>query len=244
MSYKQLIILLLTAALAACSPTQTLPTTTPTLVVWRLQYTPALKWMEPIFNQCTSQQKGTGVLVKEVSAPFLELQDADLLLRWGENGEITGEAVIIGYDTLVVAVHPENPLKSLQVDDLTAIYTGQVSTWDQLNPALPAESISVWSYADGSETRRVFDELFQAYNPFILLHLAPGPAEMRTALAEDPYAVGFLPNRWIDESLHSVALTGIDPETHLVPILAITQSAPQGLLQDWLLCLQSAASIQ
>ena len=245
MSHKRWIILILAAGLLpGCRPNQALPTTTPTLEIWRLQYTPALKWMEPIFNQCTSQKANTGLLVKEVPAASLELQDADLLLQWGENGEISASAVIIGYDTLGVAVHPESPITSLQVDHLTAIYNGQVSSWDEVDPSLPAESISIWSYAEGSETRRVFDEIFQAHNPFTLLHLAPGPAEMRTALSEDPYAIGFLPDRWGDHSLRSATIVGVDPGAHPVPILGITPSDPQGITRDWLLCLQGALSSQ
>jgi hypothetical protein len=244
MSYKRLIILILLSSLAACSPSQALPTTAPTLEVWRLQYTPALSWMAPIFNQCTSQQTGTGLLVKEVTAPYLKLQEAELLLRWGESGEIIGDAVIIGYDELVLSVHPDNPIEALQADDLTAIYTGRITTWDELTPTLSAESIIVWSYPDGSETRSVFDDIFQAHNPFTLLHLAPGPAEMRAALSEDPFAIGYLPGRWMDESLHPVPLTGVELETHPVPILGIMPTTPEGRYRDWLLCLKSAVASQ
>ena len=198
--------------------------------------------MAPIFNQCTSQQVDAGLLVKEATSSYLEMEDADILLRWGESGEITGSAVIIAYDELVIAVHPDNPIKSLQADDLTAIYAGQRTTWDELAPALPAESISVWSYPEVSETRRVFDEIFQTHNPFTVIHLAPGPAEMWAAISEDPYAIGYLPGHWMDGSLRSVTLTGVDLETHQVPILGIMSSAPEGQYRDWLLCLQSAVS--
>jgi hypothetical protein len=244
MSYNRLIVLILAASLAACSPNQAPPTTTPTLEVWRLQYTPALKWMEPIFNQCTTQQIGTGLLVQEITAPNLNLQEADLLLRWGENGEISGKAVIIGYDRLVVTVHPNNPFNSLAADELAAVYNGKVSAWDELDPSLPAEPIIAWSYPQGSETQRVFDETFPAYNPVGLLHLAPGPAEMVTALSEDPNAVGFLPGRWMDNGLRSVTITDLDPEIQPVPILGIAPSVPQGIYRDWLLCLQNTLSAQ
>lgn len=242
MSFRRLIILILVVGVTACSSAPETPTAAPTLEIRRLQYTPALSWMEPIFNHCTAQQAETGLLVKEVSAPYLDLQDADILLRWGENGEIAGHAVVVGYDDLVVTVHPDNSIDSITLDDLLAIYTGQVSTWDEINPELPAEAISVWSYPEDSETRSAFEDTFQGHNPYTFIHLAPGPAEMRAAISENPQAIGYLPGRWLNENLRAVNIVNIDPDVYPVPILGITPVPPAGSIRNWLLCLQTEIS--
>jgi hypothetical protein len=61
---------------------------------------------------------------------------------------------------------------------------------------------------------------------------------MRQAVAADPSAIGYLPRRWVDSSLRPLSIDGISETSLRQPILAVTQTTPQGAQKEWLLCLQ------
>ena len=61
-------------------------------------------------------------------------------------GDMTssGQEHIVAIDSIVVITHPENPVKSIGLDDLADIYTGRKTNWSQLGgPDLPIELSSV-----------------------------------------------------------------------------------------------------
>ena len=41
---------------------------------------------------------------------------------------------IIAQDEIAVVVHEDNPMQDITLDALKQIYTGEICTWNQLNP--------------------------------------------------------------------------------------------------------------
>ncbi len=76
--------------------------------------------------------------------------------RAKSRGAIANE-IPVALDGLAIAVHTSNPVKSLTMDELRRIYTGQITNWNQVGgPNLP---ISVFSRDSNSGTYGFYQEV-------------------------------------------------------------------------------------
>jgi hypothetical protein len=230
---------LLLLALAACQNPQPIPAATPTM--WRVQRTPALAWMGSTFNTCAQQQSGIAIQTIETAAVNLNPAKAAFSLRWGEPQTLVGTAYEIGWDVLVVIVNPSNPVQSLNRKELLAIYNGSARDWKTFMPAgSSGGQIQVWSGIEGDDLRQVFEGQIlkqTAFTPFAFL--APSPDAMLFAIAADANAIGYLPARWLNDKVKTVALKDVPAEDLKQPILAISNQLPPAEMKIWLSCLQS-----
>lgn len=223
--------------LTACMPAT--PQPLPTLQLWQAQFTPSLRWIGPALNLCTRQQPGIALSIDERPAQALNPAQADFTLRWGAPEPLKGYAVVIATDELVVIVHPDNPLDSLDLSEIKAIFTGKTQSWSAFIKGNSGR-IQVWTEADGSDVQQVFQSnLLQQplTNPFA--HLAPDPMAMRQSVGSDLTAIGYLPRRWLDSTVRAVQIKKISAASLRQPILVMRETGPQGAQKDWLLCLPS-----
>jgi phosphate binding protein len=65
---------------------------------------------------------------------------------------------LIGIDALTVAVNLDSPVDQLKRSQLIDIFTGAVTTWDQVNPEWPAEPIALFTPGTDSGTFQFFGE--------------------------------------------------------------------------------------
>ena len=209
----------------------------PTPQYWRVQYTPALAWMAPAFNLCIRQQPGYALAVFVKPASAMDITQAEITLRWGPLAENSGYQAELGSDDLVVVVNPQNPVHDLTGRQIREIFTGTNRTWSNYSQGNPAP-IQVWGYPKGNEIRQYFEDALAPVMSNPSAHLAPDPDAMRQAVTADPSAIGYLPWRWVDSSVRQLSITGISGSSLRQPILAITQTEPQGAQKEWLLCLQ------
>ncbi|MEM7642165.1 MAG: phosphate ABC transporter substrate-binding/OmpA family protein [Pseudomonadota bacterium] len=101
---------------------------------------------------------------------------------------------IVALDSLVVIVHPNNPIESLTTDQLADIFSGVITDWSDLG--LEAAPIQVIGRPEESGTQAVF-------NSFIFddaqVPLAPDAlilndnVAMAAAVNDNPAAIGFVP---------------------------------------------------
>ncbi|NMC79640.1 MAG: hypothetical protein GYA59_09800 [Chloroflexi bacterium] len=241
MRYNRLFFLLLALLLVACQAATPTPAPMPTL--WQVGYTSTLSWMGPLFNTCTLQDSGVGLLVFERPASALDPQESDFSLRWGAPPDSSIPAAVIGSDELVFITHPDNPVQSLSLDDLKAIFSGTARSWEAFGTS-PSE-IELWLAPDGSDLQQVFQALLGLGDgPTPYGFLAPDPLAMRQAVAASPTAIGYLPARWLDESVQMLTVSDVTLEALQQPILALYNQEPQGQKKQWLLCVQNAIAEQ
>jgi ABC-type phosphate transport system substrate-binding protein len=155
----------------------------------------------------------------------------------------------LGEDQLSLIVHPSSPLKALSISQLQAIYNGSAQKWNVLlqpackecapdsakNP-LSGKEIHPWAYLPGEDIQKIFQTQAGLAARTGLNFLAPNPTAMRTAIASDPQAIGFLPQRDLDASVKSLQLTGIKVDTLRQPVTASLPAKPQPETQVWLAC--------
>lgn len=92
-----------------------------------------------------------------VSSRRITIEEARSLREYGADSMVGVDSEhILATDSIVVVTHPSNPVTSITVDQLAAIYAGSISNWSELggNDA----PISAVHLARGSGTRGVFED--------------------------------------------------------------------------------------
>jgi len=209
----------------ACTPA----THTAALEPIRVQYSFAAQpWLGNITN-CA----GKNIVAVELRAvDFQDAKSADLVIRIGQPDNLITPAYQIGSDDLLVIVNHQNPLKKLTADQVRAFFTGRIQTWKAINGT--DTPVQVWVFPTGEDVQQVFEQSVLGGSPVTSLsRLANSPGEMSQAISKDANAIGILTRRWKTGSTSDVFAAA----SHL-PVMAITQSEPQGALVTILACLQ------
>ncbi|MEJ6402949.1 phosphate ABC transporter substrate-binding/OmpA family protein [Yoonia sp. 2307UL14-13] len=99
---------------------------------------------------------------------------------------------ILALDTLVVIVHPNNPVETLTLDQLRSIYAGQITNWVDVggNDA----PITIVNHAQGSDTRDVFNNtVFNSDIPAVPTSgiVAQNNNDMAATVNSDVNAIGY-----------------------------------------------------
>ena len=194
--------------------------------------------MDENINQCIREQPRAGIFLEEVTTLEINPQLADVTFTWGTVPEGDMPVFQLGSDSLIVIVHPDNPIQSVKADQLGNIGSGKWTTWNQVDGKLSGE-VAWWVLPPEDETRLLLENALEAdmqANPFAWL--APDPAATVQSVADDPLAIGAVPSRWVDATVKSIAIEDISQDALTLPILAVTRQQPDSELTAFLGCLQ------
>lgn len=117
---------------------------------------------------------------------------------------------IIAYDGIVVVTHPSNKVDDLTIEQVKQIFTGEVTNWKELGGE--DMEIVVVSREDGSGSRDAFQEIV-GYSSGELLReaiIASGNGNIKTTVATNRHAVGFISFEYVDETISTVKINGVE----------------------------------
>lgn len=117
---------------------------------------------------------------------------------------------IIAYDGIVVVTHPSNKVKNLTMEQVKAVFTGEVTNWKELGGR--DMEIVVVSREDGSGSRDAFQEIV-GYSSGELVRsaiIASGNGNIKTTVATNKHAVGFISFEYIDSSISTIDINGVE----------------------------------
>lgn len=103
----------------------------------------------------------------------------------------------VGVDALAVVVNPQNTfVEALTFDQLAQVFSGQARTWDQVDPAFPAEPIAIFSPGVDSGTFDFFVEEVLGGDESQILALpdavlSEDDIELVLGIEANPYAIGY-----------------------------------------------------
>lgn len=209
--HNDILLFLLSFFLFSCSPST--PSTTPPLVSVYSTAT-AQPWLPEVYA-CA----GTAAVISRVD----DASAADIALRVGEPSFLDSPAFQIDTEEILIVTHRQSPVQNLTLGEARALFAGQGDP-----------SVQVWVYATGEDVQEVFDRVLMAgvrVSPSAWL--AANPQQMSDTLVNEPNTVGILPRHWKAGDTRDVFSVAT------VPVLAITQSEPQGVIQALLSCLQN-----
>ena len=128
----------------------------------------------------------------------------------------------IALDAVCVIVHPcvENalgePLK-LKIEEVREIFTGRLTYWDQVDPRLPHEPITVFIREPGSGTRGTFEEHVLREGDICVGHEKHGNPAMRDAVATTEWSIGYVGLGFVTENVRAVWIYNDDLGTYVQP---------------------------
>ena len=135
---------------------------------------------------------GDGSADLAASSRPIKDSEAASLARLGDLKSSESEQVI-AIDGLAVILHPSNPLKSLTVDQLAQVFSGEVKTWEELGGR--GGTIDLYARDDNSGTFDTFKELVLASHGKTLAKNAKrfeSSTELSDSVSHDPQGIGFI----------------------------------------------------
>ncbi len=148
---------------------------------------------------------------------------ADISLRVGEPEFLSSFAYQIDEEEILIVTHRQSPVQNLTLENAQALFAG-----------LGDPSVQVWVYASG-------DDVFEVFDQFVMMGrsasssalVAVSPQQMSDVLNAESNAVGILPRHWKAGDVRDVYSVA------KVPVLAIMQAEPQGVVNQLIGCLQN-----
>jgi len=148
----------------------------------------------------------------------------------------------VARDGLAVIVHPRNPVESLTLEEIRAVFDGSVRNWSLLGGRRGA--IHIVTREEGSGTRGAFQELVmkeaRIYRGAIV---QDSNGTVREIVAGDPNAVGYISLGLVDDSVKALRLNGVEAteetiENHEYPLvrpfLFVASDEPRGRARDFI----------
>lgn len=147
---------------------------------------------------------------------------ADIALRVGEPEFLAASAYQIDTEEILVVTHRQSPVQNLTLEQARALFAGQEDP-----------SVQVWVYSSAEDVQGVFDRTVMAGRSVTpSARLAADPQQMSDTLVNESNAVGILPRHWKAGNVREVFTVAT------VPVLALTELEPQGVIQQLIACLQ------
>jgi phosphate transport system substrate-binding protein len=157
-----------------------------------------------------------------------------------ETGRVTGIAV--ARDGIAIVVHPTLPCNDLVLEQLRAIYAGEIKTWRQLGGGdVP---ITLITREEGSGTRAAFEALVMDGRRIAASALVQdSTGAVRQMVASDPAAIGYVSIGLVDASVKALRLRGVEATEANIdagqyplvrPFLFVVPSQPLPLAQDFI----------
>lgn len=234
-----LLVIILTAckSIAEASPP-------PTPAALRLAYAPALRPWVGRLAACAEKQPEAAMFLEEVPVSQFGANQYDAVLRLGGTPNPASYAVILGYDKLKIIVNAKNPVTSLNKADLSDLFDGSLATWELLSPpnGVYVVSVQVWSYLPESELANLTGSYLRT-KITNAAHLASHPGQVIEAVVDEPGAVGLVSDSWLVDKPEGVKTIDLPGEflDQQIPVLAVTNSEPQGSLRTLLACVSKDA---
>jgi phosphate transport system substrate-binding protein len=145
-------------------------------------------------------------------------------------------------DGVGIIINPANTIKNIGRDQLKDIYSGKIDNWSALGGM--DHAITLYTRDESSGTREVFWEKALGKGDISAKALfVESNGAMKTAVAKDPYAIGYVSVGHIDNSVQPVPLDGVSPTLESVKngtykvargLYSNTRGEPTGLTKQFI----------
>ena len=116
---------------------------------------------------------------------------------------------VLCYDGIAVIVNPENTVEDLTLDQIAAIYTGEIKNWSEVGGA-DAEIVLIGREA-GSGTRSGFEEIVKVADKCQYRQELSSTGDVITTVAQNPGAIGYASLASVKDTVKAVKVSGVTP---------------------------------
>ena len=153
---------------------------------------------------------GSGVGIKQVGEGLVDIGNSGRKPTDDEIQKYSLKLFQWAIDGVGVVVNPQNPVKTLSTLQLTEIFSGKITNWKFLGG--PDKPINVYTRDNSSGTREVFwEKALDKGEITDKANVVVSNGAMKTAVANDPYGIGYVSVGHMDNSTAPVILDGAEP---------------------------------
>ncbi len=195
---------------------------------------------------------GSGVGIKQVGEGLVDIGNSGRKPSEEEAHKYGLKMFKWAIDGVGLVVHPRNPVKALTSAQVKKIFAGQITNWQQVGGA--DKGIDLYTRDEASGTREVFWKKALAKGEIAAkANVVASNGAMKTAVANDPYSIGYVSVGHIDATVSPVALDGVIPSKETVRngtykvargLYSNTKGNPSGLAEKFINYLYSAEGQQ
>lgn len=150
---------------------------------------------------------GSSAGVEQVLAGAVDIGNASRNLKDSEK-EAGAVENIVAIDGIAVIVDKANTVTDLTKDQLTGIYTGTITNWNELGGA--DQPIVVVGRESGSGTRGAFEEILKVEDLCKYSNEINSTGGVMAKVASTPGAIGYVSLDILDATVLAVKLEGVD----------------------------------
>ena len=123
-------------------------------------------------------------------------------------------ATTLAYDGIAVIVNPENTVEDLTVEQIAAIYTGEITNWNEVG-GIDAEIVLIGREA-GSGTRGGFEEIVDVEDACQYRQELTSTGDVITAVSQNPGAIGYASLASVKDTVKAIKVGGVAPSEETV----------------------------
>ena len=154
---------------------------------------------------------GSGIKAVQEGRCDIGLSSRALKAEEEEQGLV---ATTLAYDGIAVIVNPENTVEDLTVEQIAAIYTGEITNWSEVG-GMDAEIVLVGREA-GSGTRSGFEEIVGVEDLCQYRQELTSTGDVITAVSQNPGAIGYASLASVKDTVKAIKVGGVAPSDETV----------------------------
>lgn len=156
----------------------------------------------------TYNPTGSGSGVKAVLEGRCDIGLSSRSLKDEEKAEGLKETVL-AYDGIAIIVNPENPVADLSLEQIAAIYTGEITNWKDIG-GNDAEIVCIGREA-GSGTRDGFESITDTKDACAYRQELTSTGDVITTVSQNPDAIGYASVASVKDSIKAISVGGVAP---------------------------------
>ncbi len=164
---------------------------------------------------------GSGVGISALIEGSTDIAMASRKMKFDEKKKINEagkscKEVTIAYDALAVIVNPKNPVKNLTREQLSDIFTGKISNWNQVGgPNMP---IVTYSRETSSGTYEFFkSSVLKEKNYKSGIMSMPATGAVVQSVSQTPGAIGYVGLAYLNSKVKAVAVSYDNGKKYVEP---------------------------
>ena len=163
--------------------------------------------------EVTYNPTGSGSGIKAVQEGRCDIGLSSRALK-AEEKEQGLVGTVLAYDGIAVIVNPENTVEDLTVEQIAAIYTGEITNWSEVG-GIDAEIVLIGREA-GSGTRSGFEEIVGVEDLCQYRQELTSTGDVITAVSQNPGAIGYASLASVKDTVKAIKVGGVAPSDETV----------------------------
>ena len=181
----------------------------------------------------TYNPTGSGAGIKAIQEGRCDIGLSSRALKAEEEAQGL-KATVLAYDGIAVIVNPENTVEDLTVEQIAAIYKGEITNWSEVG-GIDAEIVLIGREA-GSGTRGGFEEIVGVEDLCQYRQELTSTGDVITAVAQNPGAIGYASVASVKDTVKALTVAGVAPSNETIldgtyviqrPFVMVTKSDAQ-----------------